>query len=87
MYIIYPIPCAIVDVIMIVSSKRVSFFQASHRVLEVVEYTGDGTVRILRGQGRVADVAEGDIGLSTIVISVGHLHVCQVVLEIKYLRV
>ena len=71
---------------MIVTSKRVSFFQASHGVLEVVEYAGDSAVLVLRSQGRVADVAEGDVGLSTIVISVRHLHVFEVVLEIEHLE-
>ena len=72
---------------MVVTSIVVPFLQASHGVLEVVEYTGDGTVLVLGSQGRVADVAEGDVELSTVVIRVRNLHVGEVVLEIKHLGV
>ena len=59
--------------------------QMSERVLEVVEYAGDGAVLVLGSQGFVADVTEGDVGHGAIVVRVRHLHVCQVVLKIKHL--
>ena len=72
--------------IVIVGKEVILSIKVVYRVLEVVQDAHDGAVFVLWCQGLEADVTESDIGHCSIVVSVGHLHVCQVVLKVQHLH-
>ena len=75
-----PSPRTVVDVIGIVVEELVHIIQTRLVILKIVQNTFDGTVCVLRSEGREAYVAESDVSCAISVVKC-HVHICEVVLD------